>query len=82
MFGLLCDKGAGLVVSRGIIGSDARVITAAITFLEFRKWQEIKEQPDYGLKSINPCVGDWCWEMDRGKETVKGGWCQTTCGYF
>lgn len=45
----------------------ARDITAAIAFLEFRKWWEIKVQPDYGvaLKSFNPCEGDWCWERER-----------------
>lgn len=45
---------------------DTRDITAAITFLEFRKWREIKMQPDCGvaLKSFNPCEGDWCPETE------------------
>lgn len=54
-------------MSRGITESDATDITAAITFLEFGKLWEIKEQPDYGvaLRSFNPCVGDWCTESER-----------------
>lgn len=55
-----------LVCIHGSHWDDTRDITAAITFLEFRKWREIKVQPDYGvaLKSFNPCEGDWCWERE------------------